>query len=104
MDNKIQAPFIPSATDDNFDLKHVNNNDWKDQDVVKENSLLLRRDSVQNLFKGYHYDKFHTQLATPSTKQNTIQVDSISKSKEIDEKDLDGEENVEDGDEKPLQG
>ena len=36
-DRKILAPFVPSSTDDNFDLKHVNNNDWKDAEIVAEN-------------------------------------------------------------------
>lgn len=35
----------------------MNNNDWKDAEAVQENSLLLRRNSVQALFKGYLYDK-----------------------------------------------
>lgn len=51
------APYVPKQNEDNFDLKHVNNNDWKDADVVKDNQLLLRRNSIQNLFKGYYYDK-----------------------------------------------
>ena len=33
----IKPPFVPPASEDNFDLKHVNNNDWKDADVVQEN-------------------------------------------------------------------
>ena len=33
----MPAPFIPSINEDNFDLKHVNNNDWKDAEAVKEN-------------------------------------------------------------------
>ena len=46
LDRKVPAPFVPAVNEDNFDLKHVNNNDWKDADAVKENQLLLRRDSV----------------------------------------------------------
>ena len=57
LDKKIPAPFLPSPTEDNFDLKHVNNSDWKDHEVVQENQLLLRRNSVQALFKGYYFDK-----------------------------------------------
>ena len=53
----MAAPYVPPNAQDNFDQKHVNNNDWKDQDVVQENSLLLRRNSVQALFKQYNYDK-----------------------------------------------
>jgi len=36
-ERKVVSPFIPSQTEDNFDLKHVNNNDWKDADLVKDN-------------------------------------------------------------------
>ena len=36
-DKKMVPPFIPNQNEDNFDLKHVNNNDWKDADVVKDN-------------------------------------------------------------------
>ena len=61
------APYVPPSAEDNFDSKHVNNNDWKDAEVVQENSLLLRRNSVQALFKGYMYDKaslVHRMTAT----------------------------------------
>ena len=87
---------MPPQAEDNFDLKHVNNNDWKDADAVKDNLLLLRRNSVQALFKGYHYDKNNHQVATPSTKQNSIIIDSASKDtdKELGEMILGGEENV----------
>ena len=78
-------------------MNHVNNNDWKDADLVKDNQLLLRRNSIQALFKGYYYDKNNHQVATPSTKQNSVIVDSVSK--EVPN-DLDGlilgEENVDD--------
>ena len=37
IDRRMIPPFIPASNEDNFDLKHVNNNDWKDADVVKEN-------------------------------------------------------------------
>ena len=57
LDHKQSSPFVPPSGEDNFDLKHVNNNDWKDAEAVKENQLLLRRNSVQALFKGYYYDK-----------------------------------------------
>lgn len=31
---KIKAPFVPSVSEDNFDLNHVNKNEWKDADAV----------------------------------------------------------------------
>lgn len=42
----MAAPYAPPNAEDNFDQKHVNNNDWKDQEAVSENTLLLRRNSV----------------------------------------------------------
>jgi hypothetical protein len=54
---EIIAPFIPESTD-NFDVK-VTNDGWKDEESEKmqEAGLLLRRETVQDLFKGYYYDQ-----------------------------------------------
>lgn len=49
LDKKINAPYKPSLTDDNFDAKQANGNDpWKEEnsDLLRQNSLLLRRDSI----------------------------------------------------------
>ena len=77
---------MPSINEDNFDLKHVNNNDWKDADVVKENQLLLRRDSVQSLYKGYYYDKMigipQMNQHSPFTKQSSQIMESGTKENE----------------------
>ena len=56
MEQKIKAPFIPPK-EDNFDQKNINE-EWKDLDdpQFKENQVLLRRNSVQQLFEGYYYD------------------------------------------------
>ena len=35
----------------------MNNQEWKDAEAVKESETQLRRDSVQELFKGYYYNK-----------------------------------------------
>ena len=54
---QLIAPFIPESTD-NFDVK-VTNDGWKDEESEKmqEAALLLRRETVQDLFKGYYYDQ-----------------------------------------------
>lgn len=54
---ELIAPFIPDQAD-NFDVK-VTNDGWKDEDSdkMKESALLLRNESVQDLFKGYYYDQ-----------------------------------------------
>jgi hypothetical protein len=43
--------------EDNFDAKYTNS-DWKDnnEEQMRQNSLLLRRNSVQALFNGYYHD------------------------------------------------
>ncbi len=73
------APYIPPSQEDNFDQKHVNNNDWKDQEAVQENSLLLRRNSVQQLFKQYGYDKtsiVHRQTTVHTGKYSSLYIES----------------------------
>lgn len=54
---ELQAPFVPDQVD-NFDVK-VTNDGWKDEDTdkMKESAILVRRDTVQDLFKGYYYDQ-----------------------------------------------
>ncbi len=56
VDKQIVASFIPPDKVDNFDSRNINEN-WKDnQDVIRENSILLKQNSVQSLFNGYYYD------------------------------------------------
>mmetsp|Transcript_29373 Transcript_29373/g.28970 ORF Transcript_29373/g.28970 Transcript_29373/m.28970 type:complete len:217 (-) Transcript_29373:8-658(-) len=54
---RVKPRYLPKQKEDNFDSKNINE-EWKDQDSdkMKENTLLLRRNSVQNLFNGYYYD------------------------------------------------
>lgn len=57
INKEIISPFMPESTD-NYDVK-VTNDGWKDEDTDKmqEAALLLRRETVQDLFKGYYYDQ-----------------------------------------------
>ena len=51
----------------------MNNQEWKDADAVKESEGQLRRDSVQELFKGYYYNKLDVSMAPePSGAQSTL--------------------------------
>jgi hypothetical protein len=56
MSKKVKSPFIP-PNEDNFDAKYTNS-EWKDNSTeqMKQNSLILRRNSVQALFNGYYHD------------------------------------------------
>jgi serine/threonine protein kinase len=59
LDKKVVAPYQPEKNQENFDQKQANAADpWKDENVeqLKQNSLLLRRNSIQNLFSGYYFD------------------------------------------------
>lgn len=59
--NKRQiAPYIPIKENDNFDAIQANAADkWNDenQDLLKQNALLLRQNHTQDLFKGYYYNE-----------------------------------------------
>mmetsp|Transcript_23376 Transcript_23376/g.26519 ORF Transcript_23376/g.26519 Transcript_23376/m.26519 type:complete len:392 (-) Transcript_23376:222-1397(-) len=68
MDHSMKAPFVPSSQD-NFDFKHANSHDhWKDEksEELRQNALLLRRDSVQSLFHNYEYDDASARAYTNS--------------------------------------
>jgi serine/threonine protein kinase len=55
----LPAPYIPNATQDNFDARlHLDNDPWKDanSEALQQSTLSLRRDSTQNLFAGYFFD------------------------------------------------
>ncbi len=54
---RLNSQFVPDINVDNFDGNHVNNQEWKDAEAVKESEAQLRRESVQQLFKGYYYNK-----------------------------------------------
>ena len=63
-ERKLKAPFFPKPTEDNFDKKNIEE-DWKDQDSeqMKQNALLLRRNSVQAMFNGYYFDNSIAAIA-----------------------------------------
>ena len=45
-DNKLKAKFIPDGQAENFDQNHVNNQEWKDAEAVKENEIHLKNSST----------------------------------------------------------
>mmetsp|Transcript_11153 Transcript_11153/g.9529 ORF Transcript_11153/g.9529 Transcript_11153/m.9529 type:complete len:355 (+) Transcript_11153:57-1121(+) len=62
---EIEPPFMPSM--DMFENKHANNNFDDDAEMLKQNAILLRRNSVQGLFNGYNFDP-----ALPDNKMQPI--------------------------------
>ena len=79
---KLQAPFVPDQVD-NFDTK-VTEDAWKDEgtDKMKESAILLRRETVQDLFKGYYYDQsfegfsFNVQERKPNKPVSSSQTNA----------------------------
>ena len=53
----MPAPFVPKATEDNFDAKYTNS-EWKDANTeqMKQHEAKLTRPSIQKLFEGYYHD------------------------------------------------
>ena len=67
--NKRQiSPYIPNSENDNFDAIQANAIDkWNEEnsDLLKQNALLLRKEAVQELFKGYYYDYDRIEAPKP---------------------------------------
>ncbi|KAL4497825.1 hypothetical protein ABPG72_000580 [Tetrahymena utriculariae] len=55
---ELDSPFVPQSIEDNYDYRQQISLDDRDtnEDLNQQNGLLLRRNSVQNLFAGYNYD------------------------------------------------
>eukprot|EP01016_Furgasonia_blochmanni_P049903 TRINITY_DN7634_c0_g1_i3.p1 TRINITY_DN7634_c0_g1~~TRINITY_DN7634_c0_g1_i3.p1 ORF type:complete len:367 (-),score=49.55 TRINITY_DN7634_c0_g1_i3:613-1713(-) len=56
LNKELDPPFMPSKTEDNFDFRSQNTEENEDVDTIRQNALLLRRNSVQELFNGYNCD------------------------------------------------
>ena len=53
VDKRIDAPFLPDIRPP---LTNVNIGEKPTVEQLEENTILLRRNSIQNLFNGYEYD------------------------------------------------
>jgi serine/threonine protein kinase len=82
LNKEIDPPFLPNQKEDNFDYKQQITNEPTNPDVAKQNALLLRRNSVQSLFNGYHYDAAQAAQnqnnTTSSNHQMTISTASYT--------------------------
>lgn len=57
-EKRMKAPFVPPASEDNFDAKYTNS-EWKDanSEAMLQHQAKLKRPSVQKLFEGYYHDE-----------------------------------------------
>ncbi|CAK89494.1 unnamed protein product (macronuclear) [Paramecium tetraurelia] len=68
LNKEIQSPFIPSPIQEN--LEYNISIDTESQDDLIENKLLLKKNSIQNLFIGYNYDQ-NTKIQLKLTKSTS---------------------------------
>eukprot|EP00831_Metopus_contortus_P062926 TRINITY_DN55199_c0_g1_i1.p2 TRINITY_DN55199_c0_g1~~TRINITY_DN55199_c0_g1_i1.p2 ORF type:complete len:118 (-),score=18.66 TRINITY_DN55199_c0_g1_i1:136-453(-) len=56
MEKKVTPPYSPNFKKENYNSRNINQA-WKDdQEILRQNALLLSQPSVQALFNGYYYD------------------------------------------------
>ncbi|CAD8106657.1 unnamed protein product [Paramecium sonneborni] len=57
LNKEIESPYIPKQIDDNAEyLNQISEDNDSQDELIKENKLLLKKNSVQNLFSGYSYE------------------------------------------------
>lgn len=69
LEKKVDAPFKPPVSDDNFDKKQASKDDHfkgDDPEQMRENTLLLTRPSIQALFDGYEYIPYGEGMPIPA--------------------------------------
>jgi len=78
---EMESPFIPSNKEEHFDAKYANAADpWKDEnsELLQQNALLLRRNSVQACFDGYDFDPKAIELSRNFSKSTAAPSQSTS--------------------------
>jgi len=76
---EIEAPFIPN--EEEVEQKQSSMNvQWDDEnsEVMKQNAIMLRRNSVQSLFNGYNYDLSMAPMASKDAINAKFKQVSIS--------------------------
>jgi len=69
LEKKVDAPFKPPLSDENFDKKQASKDDFfkgDDPEQMRENTLLLQRPSIQALFDGYEYIPYGEGMPIPA--------------------------------------
>ena len=73
IDKKLVAPYKPEQNQENFDKQQANNlAAWKEDtsaEQLRENQLLLKRPSIQELFDGYYFDHLQREESSATKPQ-----------------------------------
>ncbi|CAD8198969.1 unnamed protein product [Paramecium pentaurelia] len=68
LNKEIESPYIPKQIDDNVEyLNQISEDNDSQDELIKENKLLLKKNSVQNLFSGYSYEFNSKQTKSTSS-------------------------------------
>ena len=60
---EITSPFIPSMHKSDFDQdEKITIQDEEEAELIEKNSMLLRKQEFQDLFKQYYFDRDHIPL------------------------------------------
>ncbi|CAD8169221.1 unnamed protein product [Paramecium pentaurelia] len=78
----IEAPYLPINVEDMYRQQISDDGEESQDELIKENQLLLRKNSVQNLFAGYGYDcnqdpTYKGTRSTASTHNTSQQNETI---------------------------
>eukprot|EP01016_Furgasonia_blochmanni_P036897 TRINITY_DN427_c0_g1_i2.p3 TRINITY_DN427_c0_g1~~TRINITY_DN427_c0_g1_i2.p3 ORF type:complete len:117 (-),score=29.25 TRINITY_DN427_c0_g1_i2:581-931(-) len=57
LNKEIDPPFLPNMRGDSFEYRQqFSDDEQEDIEVLRQNAIMLRRKSIQGLFKGYTYE------------------------------------------------
>ncbi|EAR83938.2 Serine/Threonine kinase domain protein (macronuclear) [Tetrahymena thermophila SB210] len=75
LNRQIDAPFVPQAIEENYEYRQQISADGEDtnEELIQQNAILLRKNSVQNLFAGYNYDINENQRQQQQLQQQQSQ-------------------------------
>ncbi|CAD8052561.1 unnamed protein product [Paramecium primaurelia] len=65
---ELKAPFIPHQSEDNFDARQISIENEENTELIQQNAMMLRRNSIQTQFDGYDLNNF-TQTCEPIKQQ-----------------------------------
>ncbi|CAD8164479.1 unnamed protein product [Paramecium pentaurelia] len=60
----IIPPFIPNQTEDNFDQKQIIIEDEENNELIQQNILVLRDQTIQDQFQGYEFHQGNLSIST----------------------------------------
>lgn len=73
MQRELEAPYVPSQTEENFDTRlNLANDPWKDanSEALQQGALMLKSNATQMLFDEYFFDIREQKMGQESSATN----------------------------------